>query len=680
MSEFNLQSAVERLNEAQKRAVNRTKGPMLIVAGAGSGKTSVLTTRIATLLAAGENPERILALTFTKKAAEEMRSRVVEMCGDAAKRLCMGTFHSVFMRFLRQHAERIYYPTSFTILDEEDSLNTLKRCIAAVVEEGRPPREQWTDVQEKIYKAIDANYKPKTVSAVISDSKNRLITADAYAADPDIAERDRYLGRPLLGKIFVEYRNLCHRMAMMDFDDILLYTDMLLNNCPGVAAALAGSFDYILVDEYQDTNSAQYSILRRLTWLNDNICVVGDDSQSIYAFRGAQIQNIFSFRNDYPGCEVVKLEQNYRSTRTIVDAANRLIAHNSQRIPKTCYSGAERGSQIRVKECETEAHEAAYIAATIKGKKAQDRMSNRDFAILFRTNAQSRALEDALVKARIPYVIYSGTSFFERMEIKDMMAYFKLAVNPHDDESFRRVVNKPVRGFGDAALKKLTDLAGKMNKSLWDTACSPELDKNEMFTRKAAAGLLAFVKQVKENLATASQSDAFAAAMEISESSGLIRMFEAEGDKEAKSRADNIRELLSAVRSFEEETRKMNADGDLPEPTDLQSFIQNAMLMSNADTDDGSDDKVSLMTVHSAKGLEFPCVFIAGMEEDLFPLNAGFGEYDEEEERRLCYVAVTRAKKQLIITSAKKRMRFGRRVTCKPSRFIGELAAEPAEQ
>ena len=673
-----ISQALERFNPPQREAATSVLGPMLVIAGAGSGKTSVLTTRIAILLSQGVPPERILALTFTKKAAEEMRSRIVAMQGDAARRICMGTFHSVFIRFLRPFANRINFPENFTVLDEDDSLACLKRCMAEVLNENRPPKESWTKEQAARYAEEDREYKPKLIREVISMCKNDLVTADAYAADPVQRDRDARAGRPLLWKIFLSYRDACHRMAMMDFDDLLLYTDMLLANNPDVLAILAGGFDFILVDEYQDTNLAQYSILRRLTWINKNICVVGDDSQSIYAFRGARIENIIHFKDDYPGCRTVKLEQNYRSTRNVVGAANNLIAKNEGRIPKTCFSEAEKGAPILLKKTATEKDEARYIADSILERvRGGKRWS--DFAVLYRTNAQSRAIEDAMVKARIPYTVYSGTSFFSRQEVKDVMAYFKLAVNPNDNESFARVVNKPVRGFGATALQRLFGIAASWGVSLWDAACNPEIEFCG-FAPKAMLGLRAFTENVGECIRAASELGAHEAAALISDRAGFYDAYAAEGDEESRKRADNIRELIDSVRAYEEDTQAYNATqpADRRDAPTLAGYLQNALLLSNADTGDSASEKVSLMTVHCAKGLEYDTVFIAGMESRLFPLKIDGTAFEQEEERRLFYVAVTRAKRELILTRAESRMKFGQRKPAHPSPFIKEIMSKDA--
>ena len=674
-----LEQNLERFNPAQRQAATTTLGPMLVVAGAGSGKTSVLTTRIALLLSQGVDPERILALTFTKKAADEMRNRIISMEGDAARRICMGTFHSVFIRFLRPYAACLNFPQNFTVLDEDDSLATLKRCIAEIVTSRRPPKDQWTREQELRYKEEDKAYRPKTIRSIISMAKNELVTADAYAADPERQRIDRLNGRPETGKIFVAYRNACHRMAMMDFDDILLYTDILLTNYPNVACIIASQFQYVLVDEYQDTNVAQYSILRKLTRINKNICVVGDDSQSIYAFRGARIQNIINFKDDYPGCVTVKLEQNYRSTRNIVNAANNLIAKNEGRIPKVCFSDSGKGIPISVKKTADEKAEARFIADTIRQRSRTEHRPFSDFAVLYRTNAQSRAIEDALVKARVPYVIYSGTSFFSRMEVKDLMAYYKLAVNPNDNESFARVVNKPVRGVGEAAVRRLFEIASAWGVSLWEAACNPQIAICG-FSSKALKGLQEFTQNIADCISVASTRPAHEAATRISDATGFYEEYAGDIDEESRKRADNLRELVDSVRSYEEDVEVRNRDlaPDQQESPTLAGYLQTTMLLSNADTGGLGDDKVSLMTVHCAKGLEFDTVFVAGVEKELFPLEIEGDAFEEEEERRLFYVAMTRAKNTLVLTRAESRLRFGKRKATRPSQFLTEIRSRDA--
>lgn len=670
-----LSGIISGLNPAQKEATINIAGPQLVIAGAGSGKTRVLTARIALLMSMGVVPERILALTFTKKAAEEMRSRIIGIVGNDAKRLRMGTFHSVFITFLRPYAHYLGFPENFTILDEDDSLSCFKRCLKNVLAENRPPEESWTEEMVKKFKAEDSKYKPKPCLSKISFCKNELITAQQYVSDRENYRKDCLAKRPLLGKVFTEYQNTCFRNGVMDFDDIILYTDMLMSNHPEISRQIAASFDYILVDEYQDTNAAQNSILHKLTSRNRNICVVGDDSQSIYAFRGAKVQNIFNFKHDYMGCKTVKLEENYRSTKTIVNAANNLISFNEDRIPKTCFSSAEEGSDIEVISVTSEQHEANFIAGAILNEMRKNpQLTYNDFAILYRTNSQSRAIEDGLLRKSIPYMIYSGTSFFERMEIKDQMAYFKLAINPQDDESFRRIVNKPTRGVGNSALNKVSEFARQNGMTLWEAINDIRICDIGL-TKKPMVGLEDFRQIMEQCIELAQTQCAFDAAYAISNISGLYSDYMDEGTEEAKGRAENIRELINSVKSFEIDITANNSElkQEFRTPDTLASYVQSMTLMSDADTTDQVDEKVSLMTVHSAKGLEFTNVYIAGMEENLFPLELDNSQKEREEERRLFYVAVTRAKKKLTLTWSKTRLRFGDRKEMSQSSFINEL-------
>ena len=676
-----LKKLIDRLNPPQKEAVMNVHGPELVIAGAGSGKTSVLTARIALLMNMGVPPERILALTFTKKAAEEMKSRITDLQGDSARRLRMGTFHSVFISFLRPYAHYLGFKQNFTILDEDDSLSCLKRCIKGIVFADKPEEDQLTEAQTKYYKSLEKIYDAKTIRHIISSAKNRLVTADAYAADPDCRSLDTYHKRPLLYRIFLEYRNACFRSSTMDFDDILLHTDILMDSYPAISNEIASQFDYILVDEYQDTNTAQYSILSRLTEHNKNICVVGDDSQSIYAFRGAIIENIFRFKTEFPNTKVVRLEQNYRSTQTIVNAANRLISFNENRIPKTCFSKSELGSAIRVTECRNERHEADFVSTVILNKMKYDKMDYKDFAILYRTKSQSRALEDSLIRKGSPYVIYSGISFFERMEIKDLLAYFRLAVNPDDDESFIRVINKPVRGIGAAALKKIAELAVSQNISMWKAINSFEIYSAGL-SKKAYLGIDQFKLLINQFQEYAEKNTAYEAVYSISNAVGFYNEYKNDKSEESQQRAENIRELVDSVKYYDEDIRIKNNDlaEEFREESNLTGYLQNVMLLSNADSNPDNDNKVSLMTVHCAKGLEFGCVFIAGVEQSLFPIEIDKCPSELEEERRLFYVAVTRAEKHLFITHAKQRMRFGKMQKSNRSQFIDELLEEKEEQ
>ena len=662
---------LEGLDRSQREAVRCTEGPVLIVAGAGSGKTRVLTSRIAYILEKGGQPDRILALTFTKKAASEMKERIAVMVGERkARRLYMGTFHSVFIRFLREYADRLGYPASFTIYDTSDQTSAIKRCL----------KELGLD---------DKTYKPKDVLSRISMAKNNLVTAEAYAANGTIRANDLHAKKPDIWRIYAAYRNLLRASGVMDFDDILLNMNILLRDHPDALAGIAARFDYILVDEYQDTNFAQYLILRKLSQTHRNLCVVGDDSQSIYAFRGAKIENILNFRKDYPDMQIFRLERNYRSTRTIVEAANSLIAKNEGRIPKNCFSDGEEGEPIRLIQAYTEQEEALLIASSIISRIQQRQARYEEFAILYRTNAQSRALEEALRKRNLPYMIYSGHSFFDRAEVKDMMAYFKLAVNPADDESFRRAVNKPARGIGDTTLQALEAAARAHGIPLMAAVGAEDA---EAFGLKAAAlkRLKEFVGMILKFNAMLPTTDAYKVASGLSDAAGLWRSFKDDKSVESESRAANIEELVNSVKVFVEDRHNaaledLMADGSLSDATEIDEadlpvvtlgeYLEDISLLSAVDvSDDETSNKIALMTVHSAKGLEFPFVYVAGMEENLFPSGGMMiSPSDLEEERRLFYVALTRAEEAVTLSCATTRMRNGKHESNAPSRFLREI-------
>lgn len=663
---------LEGLNSEQEKAVSCVDGPVLIVAGAGSGKTRVLTSRIAYILEQGGEPERILALTFTKKAASEMKERIAVMVGARkARKLVMGTFHSVFIRFLREYAESLGYPSSFTIYDTSDSISAIKTCL-------------------KELQLDDKVYKPKDVLSRISMAKNNLVTADAYARNQTAIQNDAAAKKPKIYEIYRLYSAKCRQAGVMDFDDILLNMNILLRDNKEAWETLADRFDYIMVDEYQDTNFAQYLILKKLSMKHKNICVVGDDSQSIYAFRGAKIENILNFRKDYPDNKTFRLEQNYRSTRTIVEAANSLIAKNSARIPKNCYSMGEEGDKIKLIQAYTEQEEASLIASSIVSRMQSAHAQYQDFAILYRTNSQSRALEEALRKRNLPYMIYSGNSFFERAEVKDMMAYFKLIANPNDDESFRRIVNRPARGIGDTSLAALVAAAHNHGSSLTKVAYAEDLETYGL--KPAAIGRIKdFVKMITAHTVRSVTEDAYSLALSIASESGLYAMYKSDTSIEGQSKTANVEELLDSVKTYIEERHnedfeEMQADGtidegvelseaDLPTVT-LSDYLENISLLSAVDmeSDEDSANRIALMTVHSSKGLEFPYVYIAGLEENLFPSGGSMAsEHDIEEERRLFYVAVTRAEKAVDLTFASTRMRNGKHESNPPSRFIREI-------
>ena len=666
-------TVLEGLNSEQRNAVSCVEGPVLIVAGAGSGKTRVLTSRIAYILASGGDPSRILALTFTKKAASEMKERIALMVGEKkARRLYMGTFHSVFIRFLREYAESIGYPKAFTIYDTSDSVSAIKACVKEL------------QLDDKIY-------KPKEVLSRISMAKNNLVTADAYSRNAMALQKDASSKKPRICDIYRLYALKCRQAGVMDFDDILLNMNILLRDNPAALDDIANRFDHVMVDEYQDTNYAQYLILKKISQFHQNICVVGDDSQSIYAFRGAKIENILNFKKDYPQHHIFRLEQNYRSTKVIVDAANSVIARNSARIPKECYSMGEEGERIRLLQAYTEQEEAVMIVSSIVAKMRSEKAEYQDFAILYRTNSQSRALEEILRRRNIPYMIYSGNSFFERAEVKDMMAYLKLAVNLNDDESFKRIVNKPARGIGDTSLAALSAAARQHGVSLFKAAFADDL---ESFGLKQAAvkKIREFCEMMNNACLKARKEDARKVAVSIAMDSGLLAFYKSDTSIEGQVRTDEyIEELLNSMQSYIEERHNemledMLADGtvsdgaqvsesDLP-PVLLGDFLENVSLLSAVDVETGENDsnKVALMTVHSSKGLEFPYVYVAGMEENIFP-SGGFlaSESEIEEERRLFYVAMTRAKKSLMLAFAQTRMRNGKHESNSPSRFVREI-------
>lgn len=661
----------EDLNREQRQAVECVEGPVLIVAGAGSGKTRVLTSRIAYMIEKGTDPSRILALTFTKKAATEMKERIAGMVGERkARRIWMGTFHSVFIRFLREFADAIGFPPTFTIYDTGDSVSAVKACV-------------------KQLGLDDKMYKPKEVLARISKAKNDLVTPTPYANGAGgYREDDRVHKKPEIYRIYQAYCQLCRQSGVMDFDDILLYMNILLRGNQDALVSIRERFDAILVDEYQDTNMAQYLILRKLADVHRNLCVVGDDSQSIYAFRGAKIENILNFRKDFPEAKTFRLECNYRSTKNIVNAANSLISKNEGRIPKQCVSMGEEGEKIRLVRAYTEQEEAALVASEILQRMHSAHAEYEDFAILYRTNAQSRALEEQLRKRNIPYIIYSGNSFFERAEVKDMMAYFKLAANPRDDESFKRAVNKPARGIGDTSLQALAAAAQTHKNSLMEAAWAEDLETFGL--KNAAIGKIrAFCSMIGKVAETLAETDAYTAAKALANDSGLYAFYKSDNSIEGQARAANVQELLDSVAGYVEDVQgeyrnEMLEDGqgevpdsELPLVT-LPAFLENISLLSNVDVaEDETSNKVALMTAHSAKGLEFPYVFVTGMEENLFPSGGWMlTEPELEEERRLFYVAITRAKKAVSLTFAQTRMRNGKHESNAPSRFLREIAPQ----
>ena len=663
---------LEGLNSEQKAAVSCVDGPVLIVAGAGSGKTRVLTSRIAYILEQQDlDPSRILALTFTKKAASEMKERIALMVGEKkARRLYMGTFHSVFIRFLREFSGSLGYPESCTIYDTIDSVSAIKSCLKDL------------QLDEKVY-------KPKDVLSRISMAKNNLVTADAYRRNPNALQNDASAKKPRICDIYQLYTQKCKQAGVMDFDDILLNMNILLRDNPAALESIAGRFDYIMVDEYQDTNFSQYLILKKLSQWHQNICVVGDDSQSIYAFRGAKIENILNFKKDYPQHHIFRLVQNYRSTKVIVDAANSLIEKNTARIPKECYSMGAEGEKIRLIQAYTEQEEALLIASSILSRIQSEKAEYQDFAILYRTNVQSRTLEEALRRRNLPYMIYSGNSFFERAEVKDMMAYFKLVVNVNDNESFKRIVNKPARGIGDTSLAALTAAASAHQMPLFKAAYLDDLEKYGL-KQAAIKKIREFCDMIGQLALKANVEDAYTVAKRIADDSGLYMFYKLDTSIEGQSRTANVEELVDSVSLFIEEKKNeyaedLIAEGQISDGSDLAEsdypvvtlcdYLENASLLSAVDvSDEESSNKIALMTAHSSKGLEFPYVFVAGMEENIFP-SGGFmaSESEIEEERRLFYVAMTRAKKVLQISFASTRTRNGKHESNSPSRFIKEI-------
>ena len=658
--ESNESPILQGLNPAQRAAVVNYDSPSLIIAGAGSGKTRVLTSRIAYMIEQGVKPWNILALTFTNKAAEQMRERIAKMLPDNRSRyIRMGTFHSVFSRILRENADRIGFSESFTIYDTSDSRNLLK----TVIRELNLP---------------DEKYKPASIASRISLAKNKLITPGAYLANASLAAEDRQMQIPEFGNVYNIYCQRCKHNGAMDFDDLLLQTNILLRDCPDVLARYQELFQYILVDEYQDTNYAQYVIIRRLSQHHAKVCVVGDDAQSIYSFRGAKIENILSFRNDYPTAQVFKLEQNYRSTRTIVEAANSVIVHNSKRMEKNCFSEGPRGEKIRILKAYTDREEAEMVVTDLRDKvrAAGDEWS--EAVILYRTNNQSAVLEDNLRRHGIPYRIYKGSSFYDHKEVKDMMAYIRLVINPRDDEAFRRIVNYPARGIGDTTVQRIADLAAARGVSMWEAVdalvAEPTTDAVQ---RTIARKVTDFVSMIRSLSLSRADKSLYDFGLEVATRSGIIAAYRAENTPEATSALDNIEELLNSMQEFKErcDAEIRNGERQPDEEATVEEWLQNMMLMSDMDKDDPeSSNKVTLMTVHSAKGLEYKYVYIVGMEENLFPSQRAAETPDGiEEERRLFYVALTRAKVSATISYAEMRFKWGNMEFTRPSCFLREI-------
>lgn len=624
---------------------------MMVIAGAGSGKTRVLTFRIAHLMEKGVDSFQILSLTFTNKAAREMKERISKIVGESeAKNLWMGTFHSVFAKILRIEGSRLGYPSNFTIYDSEDSL----KVISQIIKENNLDKEI---------------YKPKSVQSRISSYKNNLITPKAYANRADLQENDAAAKMPMLGNIYKAYTDKCFRSGAMDFDDLLLKTNELLHRFPDVLAKYQERFKYILVDEYQDTNHSQYLIVKALASKYENVCVVGDDAQSIYAFRGANIRNILNFQQDYPDAKTFKLEQNYRSTSNIVEAANSIISKNKDQLEKNVWTSNDQGEKIVVHKAVSDSDEGNYVSSNIFEVHQQKQEPWSSFCILYRTNSQSRAFEDALRKRNIPYRIYGGVSFYQRKEIKDLLAYFRLAINPIDEEAFKRVINYPARGIGQTTIDRLINVANAQEKSMWEIAENIYLYPTGI-NKPTQQRILDFVERIKSYSVLASKNDAFEVAAHIAKTSGLIKSISEDKTPEGVSRYENIQELLNGIKDFSEQQQQIE-DGD----ASLSYYLEDIALLTDADKDNPEDvNKVNLMTIHLAKGLEFPFVYIVGMEENLFPSMMSMNTRSElEEERRLFYVALTRAEKQASLTYAHVRYRWGKLIDCEPSRFIEEI-------
>ena len=647
-----LTADLNALNEAQRAPTLHKDGPLIVIAGAGSGKTRVLTYRVAYLMSQGVDAFSILALTFTNKAAREMKARIAQLVGESeAKNLWMGTFHSIFARILRAEADKLGYPSNFTIYDTQDS----DRLLASIIKEMGLDKDQ---------------YKTKQIRSRISSFKNSLITVRAYYNDPDLQEADAMAHRPKMGEIYAEYVDRCFKAGAMDFDDLLLRTNELLNRFPEVLAKYQDRFRYLLVDEYQDTNHSQYLIVRALSDKFQNICVVGDDAQSIYAFRGANINNILNFQKDYDNVALYRLEQNYRSTQNIVNAANSIINHNKTKLDKKVWTANHAGSKIKVQRCPTDADEGRYVAGSIFDFNLREQKSYGEFAILYRTNAQSRAMEDALRKRDIPYKIFGGLSFYQRKEIKDTLAYLRVIVNPKDEESLKRVINYPARGIGQTTLDKMIVGAKQHNLSLFEVA-ERALELQIGVNAGTAHKLADFVTLIKSFQVFNENANAFEIAEEVTRKTRIVSELKKDGTPEGISKIENIEELLNGIKDFTEGQQELaDATGSLTE------FLEDVALATDFDNESGEDERprVSMMTIHLAKGLEFPYVYIVGMEEDLFPSAMNLDSRSGlEEERRLFYVALTRAEQRAFLSYTQSRYRWGKLNDAEPSRFIEEI-------
>jgi DNA helicase-2/ATP-dependent DNA helicase PcrA len=644
-----MQNYLAGLNEQQLAAVQHINGPIMIVAGAGSGKTKVLTTRIAHLMNNGVDAFNILALTFTNKAAAEMKERVEKALGNTeARNLYIGTFHSVFAKILRSDAHKLGYPNNFTIYDTDDAKSIIKGIV-------------------KDMNLDDKHYKPSFIYNRISAAKNGLINPATYRQDNYIQQEDAKSNRPLLADIYEMYAKKCFRNGAMDFDDLLFNMHTLLTQHPDALAKYQGRFKYILIDEYQDTNTAQYAIIKMLGARNENICVVGDDAQSIYSFRGATVQNILQFQDDYDDVVVIKLEQNYRSTQTILDVANTVIGNNKNQLPKQLWTSNAEGEKILLARTMTDNDEGRFVADSIKEQQMRNHYANKDFVVLYRTNAQSRSFEESLRRMNIPYKLVGGTSFYQRKEVKDFLAYLRIIVNPQDEENLKRIINYPARGIGKTSIDKITVRANQLDTTFWETISNPDIDG----VRSSQTD--AFVNMIMSFGTMLQKQNAYDVAFAVGKHTGLVADLYNDKSVEGIARYENVQELLNSIKEF---TETPDEEGELQEKT-LGTYLQQITLLTDADQDkDENADAVKLMTIHAAKGLEFPCVFVVGMEENLFPSAMSmYDRADLEEERRLFYVAITRAKARLWITFANSRYRFGSLVQNDPSRFIKEIPA-----
>lgn len=650
---------LEELNEVQRQAVECTEGPVMIIAGAGSGKTRVLTYRVAWLMEKGIDPFSILSLTFTNKAAREMKERISRLVGNEARNLWMGTFHSVFARILRIEGPRLGYPSNFTIYDTDDS----KSLIRDILKEN--------NLDDKIY-------KPSMVLNRISSAKNNLFNWKDYQENTELMQEDQMSGKPKIGSLFEQYSNRCFKASAMDFDDILFNTYKLLQKFPDVLNKYQDKFRYIMVDEFQDTNFAQYIIVKRLSARFQNVCVVGDDAQSIYAFRGANIQNILNFEKDYPELKTFKLEQNYRSTKTIVKAANSVIQKNKNQLKKDVWTENHHGEKIRLLRALSDNEEGNQVAQTIFQEKMNRQLQNNDFAILYRTNAQSRSMEEALRRMNIPYRVYGGVSFYNRKEIKDLMAYFRLAINSNDEEALKRIINYPARGIGKSTVERLIVTASQENTSVWNVVENIEEYKTQI-NSGIRTKITEFAVMIRSFRIMLPNHSAYELASHIAVASGLLKDLYNDRTPEGISHYENVQELLNGIKEFSDKGNSPleapSAEQDLPALRTLDLYIQDIALLTDADNDSDDDrNKVSMMTIHSAKGLEFKQVFLVGLEENLFPSQLSVNSRtDLEEERRLFYVAITRAEEKLTLSYAATRYRWGNLVMSEPSRFLEEV-------